>query len=146
GTFGPAYGVMSKVSLVHVCELELLLKMLASVCPAVLRTCASCQSNVQPLPEQRSSAVDGRYQNVNVVLPVGGMATVCERLLSPAGCGVGCTTPSRAAPLPPWTCALVAVGVVAPSVAHDVRPFSKSPLSTCNALDDGVTALDCADS
>jgi hypothetical protein len=76
---------MSKVTLVQVCEFESLLKMLASVCPAVLRTCASCQSYTQPLPVQRSSAVDGRYQNVSVVLPVGGMVTTWERLLSPLG-------------------------------------------------------------
>ena len=75
---------MSNVTWVQVCEFELLLKMLARVCPAVLRTWASCQSNVQPLPEQMSSAVDGRYQNVSVVVPVGGMATVWDTLLSPA--------------------------------------------------------------
>ena len=36
---------------------------------------------------------------------------------------------------------LVAVGRFAPPVVQEVRPFSKPPLSTCNALDDGVTAL-----
>jgi len=36
-----------------------------------------------------SSAVDGRYQNVSVVVPVGGMATACDRLLSPLGAAAG---------------------------------------------------------
>ena len=43
-TFWPAYGVMSKLTWVQVCEFELLLKTLASVCPDVLRIWASCQS------------------------------------------------------------------------------------------------------
>ena len=60
---------------VQVCEFELLLKTLASVCPDVLRICASCQSKWQLLPEHRSSVVVGRYQNLSVVVPEG-IATV----------------------------------------------------------------------
>ena len=55
--------------------------------------------------------------------------------------------PSRAELLPEWNWVVLAVGVVTPPpVVHAVSPFSKPPLSTCNALADGVTALDCADS
>ena len=41
---------------------------------------------------------------------------------------------------------VVAVGGATPPVVHPVKPFSKPPLLTCNALADGVTALDCGDS
>src|SRR6478672_7458410 len=98
--------------------------MLASVCPAVFCTCASCQSYWHEVPEQVTSAVDGRYQKVSVVVPVGGMDTVCDTELSPPGVGVGCTIPSSAEPVPEWTWALLAVGVTVPAVVQDVRPFS----------------------
>ena len=54
--------------------------------------------------------------------------------------------PSRAEPLPEWAWVLLATGGATPPVVHPVSPFSKPPSVTCNALDDGVTALDCADS
>ena len=54
--------------------------------------------------------------------------------------------PSRAELLPEWDWLVVALGTAAPPVVQEVRPFSKPPLSTCNALADGVTALDCGDS
>src|SRR5712692_3265629 len=137
---------MSKLAWVQVCEFELLLNTLASVCPDVLRIWASCQSNAQPLPEQMSSAVAGRYQKLRVVLPDEGTATVWARVLSPSGSGAGWTVPSRAEPLPEWNWVLLAAGGAAPPVVHPVRPFSKPPLSTWTMLAEGVTALDGADS
>ena len=101
-TFWPAYGVMSKVTWVHFCAFELLLNTLASVSPDVLRIWASCQSNVQPLPEQIWSVVAGQYQKVRVVVVPEGIATVWDTLLSPAGAMAGWTTPSKAEPLPEW--------------------------------------------
>ena len=88
-TFWPAYGVMSNVTWVHFCAFELLLNTLASVAPDVLRIWASCQSNVQPLPEQIWSVVAGQYQKVRVVVVPEGIATVWDRLLSPAGAMAG---------------------------------------------------------
>jgi hypothetical protein len=74
------------------------------------------------------------------------MATVCDTELSPPSVGAGCTIPSSAEPVPVWTCALLALGVTEPSVVQDASPLSKPLLSTCNALDDGVTALELDDS
>src|SRR5262249_788841 len=153
-TFWPAYGVMSKLTWVQVCELESLLKMLASVCPDVVRTCASCQSYTQPLPEQMSSVVAGRYQKLRVVLPVGGIVTVWDRLLSPSTSGADWTLPSRAGLRPEGNWVLRAGGGGGgggggkgpPRSVRGVGRFWPPPLSTCNALADGVTALDCADS
>src|SRR5262249_19268085 len=145
-TFWPAYGVMSTVTWGPFCELESLLNTLASVAPDVLRIWASCQSKVQPLPEQASSAVAGQYQKVRVVVPEG-IATVWDTLLSPAGAMPGWTTPSWAEPLPEWHCLRLAPGVaVLPPVVQLVSALSKPPLRTCTMLADGVTALDCADS
>jgi hypothetical protein len=95
-----------------------------------------------------SSAVLGRYQKLRVVVPVGGMVTVWEILLSPPPLGpcAGVTVPSRAELFPVCDCVVVAVGVAVPPVVHEVRPFSKPPLSTCSALEEGVTALECGDS
>src|SRR5262249_5948099 len=69
-TFWPAYGVMSKLTWAQACEFELLLKMEASACPDVVRTCASRQSNAQPLPEPRASAAAGRYHELRRGMPV----------------------------------------------------------------------------
>src|SRR5690348_4756061 len=126
-TFWPAHWVMSKVTWVHCCEFEALLKMLASVTPVVLRTCASCQSNAQLLPEQMSSAVLGRYQKLRLVVPVGGIVTVWDTLLSPTAAVAGWTTPSNAELLPEWNWAVLVVGGSAPPVVQDVRPFSNPP-------------------
>src|SRR5260370_34655698 len=94
---------MSKVPWVQVCEFELLLNTLASVCPDVLWIWASCQSNVQPLPEQRLSVVAGQYQKLRVVLPDEGTATVWARVLSPSGSGAaGATLPGNAELLAGW--------------------------------------------
>ena len=137
---------MSTVTGVQVCEFEALLNTLASVCPDVLWICASCQSETQPLPEHRSSAVAGQYQKLRVGLPDAGMASVWDMLLAPAFAVAGWTTPSRAEPLPEWYWVALAVGGSTPPVVHPVRPFSKPPLTTCGMVAKGVTELDCADS
>src|SRR5258708_8496006 len=138
---------MSKVTWVQVCEFELLLNTLASVCPDVLWIWASCQSYVQPLPEQRLSAVAGQYQKLRVVLPDEGTATVWARVLSPsASVAAGATVPSNAELLPEWIWVLLALGATTPPVVHPVIPFSKPPLTTCPILADAATALDCPDS
>ena len=54
--------------------------------------------------------------------------------------------PSTAEALPEWNWVVVAAGVAAPPVVQEFSPFSKPPLSTCNAFADGVTALDGGDS
>ncbi len=124
----------------------MLLNTLASVCPDVLWICASCQSNVQPLPVHRSSAVAGQYQKLRVVLPDEGTATVWVRVLSPLGSvAVGGTEPSRAEALPEWNWTVLAVGGSTPPAVHEVRPFSKPPLRTCAMLAEGVTWLDCGE-
>src|SRR3954454_7988795 len=93
-----------------------------------------------------SSAVEGRYQNVSVVVPVGGTASVCDRLLSPLGCCCGWTVPTRAELVPEWTCTPLAVGTDAPPVVQELSPLSNPPLSTWSAAVEGVTALELADS
>jgi hypothetical protein len=67
---------------------------------------------MQPLPEQMSSWVEGRYQKLSVVVPLGGMVTVCATLLSPPAGGpeAGATVPSKAELLPEWDWAVVALG------------------------------------
>src|SRR6516225_12499726 len=55
-------------------------------------------------------------------------------------------TPSNAELLPEWNWVVLVAGRAAPPVVQEARPFSNPPLSTCNALADGVTALDCGDS
>src|SRR5260370_38293638 len=102
---------MSKVTWVQVCEFELLLNTLASVCPDVLWIWASCQSYVQPLPEQRLSEVAGQYQKLRVVLPDGGPAPVWARVLSPRGSGrAGAPVPRDADRLADGIWGLLALG------------------------------------
>jgi hypothetical protein len=118
--------VVSKLTCVHVPEFELLLKIDASVAPDVLRSCASCQSNVQPEPEQVESVVPGRYQKVRVEVP-GGTVKVWVSVLSPDG-SVPESTPSKADELPLWALAVVADGAAMPPGVQPVRPDSKPPL------------------
>ena len=133
-----------KVTWVQVCEFELLLKTLASVCPAVFLIWASCQSYTQPLPEQIESLVAGQYQKLRELVPPEGTLIVWARVLSPSGSGPD-TVPSKAEPLPEWAFALLALGGSMPPGAQKVNPLSKPPFRTSGALDEGVTAFDGAD-
>ena len=129
---------------VQVCEFELLLKTLASVCPAVFRIWASCQSYDAAAARADRSAVAGpvpeaqgrraRRRDRDRL----GEVAVAERLSARS-------VPSKAAPLPEWALALLAIGGATPPGVHEVSPFSNPPFWTSDALDDGVTALDGAD-
>ena len=70
-------------------EFELLLKTLASVCPAVLRIWASSQSYWQALPEQRSSVVAGLYQKRQASWSRRGDGDRLGKVLSPLGSVAG---------------------------------------------------------
>lgn len=142
----PAYGLRLNVAWVQVWELELDLKTCASVAPEVLRICASCQSKTQPEPEQIESEVAGQYQKLSVVVPDDGTAIVSLRELSPSGSVPGWTVPIRAEAVPLCALVVVTAGGGEPLGVHGVRPFSNPPLMTRDALLDGVTAFDCADS
>ncbi len=116
----------------------------ASVDPDVVRISAVSQSKVHAAPEQSESLVWGQYQNVSCELPVG-MVRVCERLLSPAGSGAGWTTPRSAEWVPVWACAVLTDGLDTPPAVQGVRPLSKPPLMSGEALAEGVTAFDGAE-
>lgn len=142
-TVCPAYALVSKLTWVQACALELDLNTDASVVPDVLRISASCQSNLHADPEHSVSVVAGQYENVNVDAPEG-TDTVRLRLLSPKG-SVPEALPRNAAAAPVWALPVVLAGVTTPPDAQPESPLSKPPLNTTDRVDRGVAALEAAD-
>ena len=115
----------------------------ASVAPEVLRIWASSQSQTQLDPVHSPSVVVGQYQKLSLEAP-DGTTTAWLSELSPAGSGPE-RRPSRADPVPVWALAVEGVGGRTPLVVQDVKPPSKPPFCTTDAVADGVTLLDWAD-
>src|SRR5579872_976372 len=100
---------------------------------------------MHPEPVHSESVVAGQYQKLSVVVPEDGTAIDSASELSPSGSVPGWTVPRRAEAVPLCAFAVVTTGAGEPLAVHGVRPFSNPPLMTSDALLDGVTALDCAD-
>src|SRR5436189_104768 len=112
---------MSKTTWVQVADLEQTLSTVASVAPAVLRSCACCWSN------WIVSVQCGLYQNVSRLLPVG-TVIVWVSVLSPF---TGALLPSWAAKEPVWAPEPTTRGENAPLAVHPLRsPVSNPPLVT----------------